>query len=46
MTTAGTRPRPMFDWMFALALVGVIAATVRILAFTPYEATQGPAQKI
>ena len=36
----------MFDWMFALAVVAVIAATVRILAFTPYEATQGPAQKI
>jgi heme exporter protein C len=46
MTIAGTRPRAMFDWMFALAVVAVIAATVRILAFTPYEATQGPAQKI
>ena len=46
MTTAGTRPRPLFGWMFALAVAGVIAAAVRIFAFTPYEATQGPAQKI
>jgi heme exporter protein C len=46
MTTPGTRSRPMFDWLFALAVVTVIAAMVRIFAFTPYEATQGPAQKI
>lgn len=46
MTTGATRSRPMFDWMFALALVAVIGAMVRIFAFTPYEATQGPAQKI
>jgi heme exporter protein C len=36
----------MFDWMFGLGIAGVIAATARIFAFTPYEATQGPAQKI
>ena len=36
----------MFDWMFALATAAVIFAIVRIFAFTPYEATQGPAQKI
>ena len=36
----------MFDWMFALATATVIFAIVRIFAFTPYEATQGPAQKI
>lgn len=36
----------MFDWMFGLAVVGVIGALVRIFGFTPYEATQGPAQKI
>jgi heme exporter protein C len=46
MTTAGPRPRPMFDWMFALAVVAVIGAMLRVFAFTPYEATQGPAQKI
>jgi heme exporter protein C len=36
----------MFDWMFALAIATVTGALVRIFAFTPYEATQGPAQKI
>ena len=36
----------MFDWMFALAIAAVIGSIVRIFAFTPYEATQGPAQKI
>lgn len=46
MTTAGTRSRPMFDWMFALAVAAVTGAIVRIFAFTPYEGTQGPAQKI
>lgn len=46
MMTAGPRSRPMFDWMFVLAVAGVAAALVRIFAFTPYEATQGPAQKI
>ena len=46
MTTTGPNRRPMFDWMFALALAAVIGATARIFAYTPYEATQGPAQKI
>ncbi|MGH7639260.1 MAG: cytochrome c biogenesis protein CcsA [Gemmatimonadaceae bacterium] len=46
MMTAGSRSRPMFDWMFALAVASVVAALVRVFAFTPYEATQGPAQKI
>jgi heme exporter protein C len=36
----------MFDWMFILGGAAVVAALVRIFAFTPYEATQGPAQKI
>ena len=36
----------MFDSLFAVAIAGVAAALVRIFAFTPYEATQGPAQKI
>lgn len=43
---SAARPRPMFDWMFVLAVAGVVAAAVRIVAFTPYEATQGAAQKI
>ena len=48
MTTsvAAAAPRPMFDWLFGLSLAGVAAALVRIVWFTPYEASQGAAQKI
>ena len=38
--------RPMFDWLFALAVIGVVLAVVRIAFFTPIEASQGAAQKI
>lgn len=38
--------RPLFDWLFFTAVIGVIGALVRIVFFTPYEATQGAAQKI
>jgi heme exporter protein C len=41
-----TKARPVFDWIFGVAVAGVAAAAVRILAFTPTEAVQGPAQKI
>jgi heme exporter protein C len=44
--TGAPQPRPMFDWMFYVALGGVVATLVRIVAFTPFEATQGAAQKI
>jgi heme exporter protein C len=37
---------PLIDWFFALSVSAVAASVVRILVFTPYEATQGPAQKI
>jgi heme exporter protein C len=40
------RPAPIFDWFFFLAVALVAAAVVRALAFTPYEAAQGAAQKI
>jgi heme exporter protein C len=40
------RPKPIFDWFFALAVLGVAAIYVRAMAFTPIEATQGAAQKI
>jgi heme exporter protein C len=40
------RARPLFDWMFALSVAGVLAALVRIVFFTPYELNQGAAQKI
>jgi heme exporter protein C len=38
--------RPLFDWLFGLAVLGIVAAFVRIAFFTPYEAAQGAAQKI
>lgn len=38
--------RPMFDWLFLLAIVGVLGGLIRIIFFTPYELTQGAAQKI
>ena len=39
-------PRPMFDWMFVLAIAAIAAVVVRIVFFTPIEAAQGLAQKI
>ena len=44
MTSA--RARPVFDWLLALAIVGVTGAIVRIAFFTPIELLQGAAQKI
>jgi heme exporter protein C len=41
-----TRARPVFDWLLAVAIVGVIGAIVRIVFFTPVELLQGAAQKI
>ena len=38
--------RPLFDWLFALSVLGIAGVMVRIIWFTPYEATQGAAQKI
>ncbi|MEK7401149.1 MAG: cytochrome c biogenesis protein CcsA [Gemmatimonadota bacterium] len=37
---------PLFDWFFLLAVAAVGGTLVRILAFTPFEASQGAAQKI
>lgn len=45
-TAASVRERPLFDWMFGVAVLGVVGAVVRIVFFTPIEATQGAAQKI
>jgi heme exporter protein C len=39
-------PRPVFDWLLAVAVLGVIGTGIRIVLFTPIEATQGAAQKI
>jgi heme exporter protein C len=38
--------RPLFDWLFVLALVALAGAFVRIVFFTSYELNQGAAQKI
>jgi heme exporter protein C len=38
--------KPLFDWVFVLAVATVIALYVRALAFTPPDALQGLAQKI
>lgn len=35
-----------FDWLFLIAVVAVAGALVRVIYFTPFEAVQGPAQKI
>lgn len=46
MTGSTQSPRPMFDWLFLLAVAAVIGSVVRAMAFTPIEAAQGAAQKI
>jgi len=38
--------RPLFDWLFVVAVLSLIAAYVRAVFFTPIEALQGAAQKI
>jgi heme exporter protein C len=38
--------KPVFDWLFWLAVAGVIALYVRAIAFTPMDMLQGAAQKI
>ena len=40
------RPKPIFDWLFAAAVAGVVALYIRAIYFTPFEALQGAAQKI
>ncbi len=48
MTVSPMAParRPMFDWLFGLSVLSLVGVLVRIIWFTPYEATQGAAQKI
>jgi heme exporter protein C len=48
-SSASSRPapqRPIFDWLFVLAALCVVAIYIRAIYFTPIEATQGAAQKI
>lgn len=40
------RPKPIFDWLFVLGMLGVIVLYVRAISFTPPDALQGLAQKI
>ena len=44
--TLSATARPLFDWLFVLAVIGVLGAFVRIVFFTPFELAQGAAQKI
>ena len=34
------------DWLFALAVIAIAFALARVIYYTPFEAIQGPAQKI
>src|SRR5687767_4660427 len=43
---AARRATSGFDWLFAIAALGIVATYVRAIGFTPLEATQGAAQKI
>jgi heme exporter protein C len=51
MTTAA-RPvapyvqKPIFDWLFAIAVLSVVGVYIRAIYFTPFDALQGAAQKI
>lgn len=38
--------QPLFDWLFWLAVIAVLAAAARAIFFTPSELAQGDAQKI
>jgi heme exporter protein C len=38
--------RAGFDFLFVLAVLAIAGALVRVIYFTPFEALQGPAQKI
>ena len=38
--------KPVFDWLFWLAVLAVVALYVRAIYFTPIDALQGAAQKI
>ncbi|MEO6210125.1 MAG: cytochrome c biogenesis protein CcsA [Gemmatimonadaceae bacterium] len=38
--------RASIDWLFLIAVLAIAAALVRVIYFTPFEAVQGPAQKI
>lgn len=43
---ARAAPKPVFDWLFVLAVLLVAAIYIRAIYFTPLEVRQGAAQKI
>jgi heme exporter protein C len=43
---SGENHRPLFGWLFVVAVICMAAAYVRAIYFTPIEALQGAAQKI
>ena len=43
---AGDEAPRLFDWLFLVAVLAMVAAYVRAVYFTPIEALQGAAQKI
>ena len=45
-TMAAPARRPLFDWLFVVAVLSMIAAYIRAIFFTSIEALQGAAQKI
>jgi heme exporter protein C len=47
-TPAGSTPTksPGIDWLFLVAVLAIAVALARVIYYTPFEATQGPAQKI
>jgi len=44
--SAAPVPRPIFDWLFGVAVAAVAATYVRVIYFTPTERLQGLMQKI
>ena len=46
LVMAGAQSRPIFDWLFVVAVLAMGGAYVRAVFFTPMEALQGAAQKI
>lgn len=44
--TAPHASKPIFDWLFVVAVLSVVGVYVRAIFFTPFDALQGAAQKI
>ncbi|MGH7621045.1 MAG: cytochrome c biogenesis protein CcsA, partial [Gemmatimonadaceae bacterium] len=45
-SSAAPEARSGVDWLFLIAVLAIAGALVRAIYFTPFEALQGPAQKI